>query len=670
MKKRIASMVLTLVMVLGLVPAFSINAAAASDRITSSTDSRIDYMLKNIEYQNFKGSGMTAAKVQSYMRHFMFDASFAAIGGGTFNYPNRGAYTWSVTDGTYTESIRGSTGCCAYCYFVSKVIYGKDWVDSSSQTRIYSAAQLKSFLLQYAQAGEHLRADPTHSVTFISGDDAGFYCFSYCGDNNPIISLDYWTYEAYYRYYSGYDIYVYDVFKSDNTSTWSCRDGHKYNCNVVTAPTESKAGTLRCYCPVCGTSNEVTLPVLSSKDYTVTTVTESSCTSGSVVRYTWKNTEYGTFKFDVQGSAGSHSYKYSVATAPTESSKGSLKGVCTKCGNAVYVTLPALNLNDYVYAPPQEAPTCTEGCTGRYTWKTTKYGSFHFDKQFPAMGHGYFDETLNKVIKEPTADSEGILSCTCFRCNEKTQIFLPKISEDEYSHEIKNATCTASGKDAWVWLVTEYGEVRIEKTIPATGHSYKNGVCTKCGAKNPEAVKANPFTDLEIGSNYFDAVLWAYYHTPNQITSGYTATEFCPKNPCTRAQVVTFLWRAAGCPEPTGDVSIFKDAADIASPFLKAVAWAVEKGITNGYSDGTFRPNDTVTRAQFVTFLYRSEGSPTVSSTVSGFKDAAEIADAYKNAVAWAVEKGITTGYEDKTFRPDAECTRWAVVLFMYRDIA
>ena len=675
MRKRIVSIVLTLVMVLSLAPVFSINAAAASDTIKSSTDSRIEYMLKNIEYQNFKGSGMTAAKVQSYMRHFMFDASFAAIGGGTFNYPNSGAYTWEVTDGTYTEAIRGSTGCCAYCYFVSKVVYGKDWVDSSSQTKLYSAAQLKSFLLKYAQAGEHLRADPTHSVTFISGDDVGFYCFSYCGDNNPVISLDYWTYEAYYNRYAGYSIYVYDVFKSDNTSTWSCRDGHKYNCNVVTAPTESKAGTLRCYCPVCGTSKDVTLPkLIKSEDpnapYEVTIIGSTTCTSGAVDRYTWKNTEYGDFHFDVQGTAGSHDYVYSVATDPTETSNGSLEGVCSKCGNTVYVTLPMLNLDDYAYTPPKEAPTCTTGCTGRYTWKNTQYGSYHFDKQFPPMGHGYFDETLNTITKEPTADSEGILICTCFRCNEQTQIFLPKISETEYSHEIKNAACTANGSDSWVWLVTEYGDVRIEKTLPATGHSYKNGACTRCGMANPEAVKANPFADLKVGVNYFDAILWAYNHEPQQITGGFTPTEFRPGNPCTRAQVVTFLWRAAGCPEPAGDTSIFKDAADIATPFQKAVAWAVAKGITAGFNDGTFRPNDPVSRAQFVTFLWRYEGQPATTGSINGFNDAVSIATPYQKAVAWAVEKGITTGYGDNTFRPNDVCTRWAVVLFMYRDMA
>ena len=204
-------------------------------------------------------------------------------------------------------------------------------------------------------------------------------------------------------------------------------------------------------------------------------------------------------------------------------------------------------------------------------------------------------------------------------------------------------------------------------------HDYTDGVCTVCGAKDPDyippVVKDNPFADVSESSVYYDAILWAYYHEPQQITGGYTATEFRPGNPCTRGQVVTFLWRAAGCPEPTGNINVFKDASSIAAPYQKAVAWAVEKGITTGFNDGTFRPNDSVTRAQFVTFLWRYEGKPATTGSIAGFKDASSIAEPYQQAVAWAVEKGITTGYNDGTFRPNATCTRWAVVLFMYRDM-
>ena len=656
MKKRIVGMVLTLVMVLSLVPAFSISAFAASDTVTSKNDSRIDYMLKNIEYQNFSGSGITSEQAKNYIKHFIFDSSFAAVGGGTFNYPNSGAYTWHVTDGTYARDIRGSTGCCAYCYYVSKVIYGVDWVDSAKQTKIYSASQLKSFLLTYAQAGEHLRADPTHSVTFISGDDEGFYCLSYCGDSNPVIHLDYWTYEAYYSRYSGYSIYVYDVFKSDNTSTWSCKNGHQFNYNVVTAPTKTAAGKLRCYCPVCRSTQEVTLPKLNASEYTVTTIGTTSCTSGAVERYTWKVTEYGRYHFDVQLSAGSHSYTYSVAAEPTETAEGSIKGYCSKCQSTVYYTVPKLNAADFNYKVIGEA-SCTKGCTGHYTWKNTQYGSYNFDIDIPPMGHTYCVPEFNKVTAVPTAESQGELECRCLRCNDKMTLTLPKFSDTEYSYTVKKYPSRyEGGTGTYTWLVEEFGDYSFDVSLPVL----KPG--------------DNPFTDVNSGSVYYDAILWAYYHEPQQITGGFTDHEFYPRNPCTRAQVVTFLWRAMGCPEPTttnnpfSDVSA-KQASGKDNPYYKAILWAAEKGITTGYNGGLFKPNDTVTRGQFVTFLYRAEGKPATSGSIYGFKDASSIASPYRSAVAWAVEKGITTGYEDNTFRPNDACTRWAVVLFMYRDM-
>lgn len=655
MKKRFVSIVLTAVMLLGLAPVLSIDANAATLTVTSSSDKRIDYMLNNISYQNFSGSTINGGKVNSaqvidYIKHFMFNSRFAAINGGTFNYPNSGSYAREVTDGTYTRSIRGSTGCCAYCYFVSKVIYGVDWFDSAQQTRLRSASELKNFLLTYGQAGEHLRADPSHSVTFISGDEDGFYCFSYCGDNNPVIHLDYWTYDAFYAKYGGYSIYVYDIFKADNTSTMSCKNGHSYNSNVLTAPTKTSTGTLRCYCPVCRNTMDVTLPKLNSTEYTVKTEGTTTCTAGAVEHYTWKITEYGTFTFDVQLASGSHTYTYSLSAAPTESAEGSIKGVCSKCGNTTYVSVPKLNLTDYDYVVIGE-PTCTSGCTGRYMWKNTKYGSYHFDKEFSPLGHAYFEPELNEVIAEPTATSEGQLVCHCFRCGDTLTLTLPKFSADEYNYTINEyPTRYKSGSATYTWLVEEYGDYSFSVELPML----KSG--------------DNPFVDVNSSDVYYDAILWAYYHDPQQITGGTDATHFAPGNACTRGQVVTFLWRAAGNPEPTGDTSMFKDSASIASAYKKAVAWAVEKGITTGFSDGTFRPNEPVTRAQFVTFLWRADNKPSTNGSISGFKDASSVAGAYKEAIAWAVEKGITTGYSDGTFRPNATCTRWAVVLFMYRD--
>ena len=309
-------------------------------------------------------------------------------------------------------------------------------------------------------------------------------------------------------------------------------------------------------------------------------------------------------------------------------------------------------------------------CTAQgYTTYTCSCGDSYVADYKDALGHSFGEWT---VTTAPTCTEKGVETRYCSRCDATETRDVDALGHDLVHHDGKAATCTEKGWEAYD--ACSRCDHTTYKEISALGHNYKNGVCTVCGAKDPDykppVVKENPFVDVSESSVYYDAILWAYYHEPQQITGGFTATEFRPGNPCTRGQVVTFLWRAAGCPEPTGDTSMFKDASSIASPYQKAVAWAVEKGITTGYNDGTFRPNDSVTRAQFVTFLWRYENKPATSGSIAGFTDASSISGPYQQAVAWAVEKGITTGYNDGTFRPNATCTRWAVVLFMYRDMA
>ena len=167
------------------------------------------------------------------------------------------------------------------------------------------------------------------------------------------------------------------------------------------------------------------------------------------------------------------------------------------------------------------------------------------------------------------------------------------------------------------------------------------------------------FADVSTDAYYYEAVKWA---AKKGITGGIGDGNFNPNGSCTRAHIVTFLWRAAGSPEPKSTVSF----ADVpaGSYYAKAVAWAVENGITLGTGDGTFSPNATCTRAQSVTFLYRALG--TAPTTVNGFTDVT--ADAfYADAVAWAVESGVTNGTSASTFSPNNGCTRAQIVTFLYR---
>ena len=173
--------------------------------------------------------------------------------------------------------------------------------------------------------------------------------------------------------------------------------------------------------------------------------------------------------------------------------------------------------------------------------------------------------------------------------------------------------------------------------------------------------RANEFIDVPAGSYFYEAVMWA---VENGVTTGVSASRFDPNGVCTRAQAVTFLWRAAGSPAPRSRTMPFADVP-AGSYYYDAVLWAVENGITKGTSDTTFSPNDTCTRAQIVSFLWRSEKTPAASSR-NPFTDVKPGAY-YLDAVLWAVESGITKGTTAMTFSPDADCTRAQIVTFLWR---
>ena len=171
------------------------------------------------------------------------------------------------------------------------------------------------------------------------------------------------------------------------------------------------------------------------------------------------------------------------------------------------------------------------------------------------------------------------------------------------------------------------------------------------------------FVDVPENSYYEEAVDWA---EENGITQGTDDTHFSPNDICTRAQIVTFLWRAAGSPAPKSMSSFTDVPAD--AFYANAVAWAVENGITSGTGESKFSPNSTCTRAQAVTFLYRASGSPAVSGKAE-FSDVSSTAF-YADAVAWAAKKGITTGIGGGLFGSDNDCTRGQIVTFLWRAMA
>ena len=210
---------------------------------------------------------------------------------------------------------------------------------------------------------------------------------------------------------------------------------------------------------------------------------------------------------------------------------------------------------------------------------------------------------------------------------------------------------TVTDKNGKELKLTDKGNGKYTFTMPASKVEIK--------ATFVKEVETSPFSDVSTSAYYYEAVKWAQ---EKGITGGIGNGLFGPNQPCTRAQIVTFLWRAAGSPEPKA-MSSFADVSTDAY-YAKAVAWAVENGITTGTGDGKFSPDATCTRAQSVTFLFRAIGK-----LVDGKAEFSDVlADSYyANAVDWAVENGVTNGIGDGLFGPNNSCTRAQIVTFLYR---
>ncbi len=265
-------------------------------------------------------------------------------------------------------------------------------------------------------------------------------------------------------------------------------------------------------------------------------------------------------------------------------------------------------------------------------------------------------------LSRKTPHSGGKATCqTKAVCDECGDAY-GELGEHRYDSVVTAPTCTKGGYTTHTCSACKdsYKDSETSKT----GHIIEYGVCKLCKGRF-----SNPFYDVNGSDWYYSAVMWAYYNSP-LITTGTDETHFSPAEQCTRAQVVTFLWRAAGRPEPTGSGKLFSDVPNTNqfAPYYKAIQWAVEQGITKGTGNGsTFSPNDPVTRAQFVTFLWRYAGEPSPKNLSSNFNDI-DANQFYYKAVLWAAENGITEGYGSPSlFAPGATCKRSEVVTFLFR---
>lgn len=227
-------------------------------------------------------------------------------------------------------------------------------------------------------------------------------------------------------------------------------------------------------------------------------------------------------------------------------------------------------------------------------------------------------------------------------------------------------TCYEEGLSGKIICGKGCGAVLQEASVkPKLGHHYRSGTCTRCGHKQgaPDvAPTGTPFVDVKKNDWFAQPVLWAL---ENGITGGTSATTFSPNDVCTRAQIVTFLWAAAGKPEPTVSTSPFIDVKGN-DWFFKPVLWAVENDITSGVSKTVFAPNNPCSRAQVVAMLYKAQGSPTVNNTGNPFSDVNE-SNYYYNAVLWALENNVASGISSNKFGASQPCTRAQIATFLYK---
>ena len=435
-------------------------------------------------------------------------------------------------------------------------------------------------------------------------------------------------------------------------------------------PTCTQAGYLRKTCVVCQFSIREDAPALGH-DWDAGTVTQQpTCVAAGVCSF--RCTRCDAARTEAIPPTGEHSWILSTRQEPTCEADGWQVRTCTVCGTSIREDVPPLG-HDWNAGRVIKQPTCAAAglrsfrCTrcdaartetipptGEHSWTRTERaptctragsrtetcavcGETRREQTSPALGHNW---DAGKVTTQPTCAAAGLRSFRCTRCSA-----------------VRTETIPPTGKHSWV-------RAGIEDPATGNGHCASRYVCAVCRVERREPLcVCDVFTDAPAPGNWAHAPIdWAYFRG---ITAGTQATKFSPHQVCTRAQVVTFLWRAVGKPKPAAKANPFRDVKP-SDYYDSSVLWAVEQGITKGVTKTGFAPNDTCTRAQVVTFLWRACGAPEPKTKTNPFRDVSASAYFCK-AVLWAVENGVTQGTGKTKFSPDAPCTRAQVVAFLYR---
>ena len=283
----------------------------------------------------------------------------------------------------------------------------------------------------------------------------------------------------------------------------------------------------------------------------------------------------------------------------------------------------------------------------------------------PALGHDYGAWTQTKA---PTCTEKGEEKRLCSRCDAVETREITAHGHTEVVDPAVPATCTEAGKTEGKHCAVCGTVIVAQKAVPTLGHSYKDGVCTVCGAKDPDAQPAEPviFTDVAEKAWYHDAVEYA---VTNGLMKGVGNGKFDPEGSMTRAMLVTVLWRYEG--EPAEGENTFIDVPD-GTWYTEAVAWAAANGVVGGVGNGKFEPEGNITREQMATILFRYAQKKGIDTSkrgeLSGFPDSGKVSSWAKDAIQWAVAEDIINGSDGKLL-PQGNATRAQVATLLMRFI-
>ena len=344
---------------------------------------------------------------------------------------------------------------------------------------------------------------------------------------------------------------------------------------------------------------------------------------------------------DPAAMSGSGTVKLTVAGAPTEGS------VTVTCDNGITLT----KNEDGTFSATLPNQTKTYTFTASYTGaENGNYSDKSAVCTVAVTHHSSGSSSSNPTysVTTPSQSENGGVAVSLKNARKGDAVTVTVTPDAGYQLD----KLTITDKNGKELKLTDKGDGQYTFTMP-DGKVEVKAVFVK-------KVETRPFVDVSADAYYNQAVRWAQ---EKGITDGISSDLFGPKQPCTRSQIVTFLWRAAGSPEPKSTAEGMTDVVP-GSYYAKAVAWAVENGITSGTAEGTFSPDATCTRAQAVTFLARAQNAKATGKTA--FSDVPS--DSYfADAVAWAQANGVTTGTSETTFSPDNDCTRAQIVTFLYR---